>query len=247
MPTLTLECAVRSAPGPRRTHNEDAVFASPRMIAVADGVGGHAAGEVASRAVIDALAHLEKCRLQAPLPDALEAAVARGNDAIAFIAECRPPASGMSTTLTAVALEADYTVANIGDSRAYLYRDGRLVALTRDDSYVQALVDAGHLTAEAARAHPQRNVVLAALDGAAERRPTISRHAARPGDRLLLCSDGLTDVVSEDEVRAALEIAARDRCADRLIALARDAGGRDDLTVVVADVAARPGPDSIWA
>jgi len=242
-----LEYAVRSAAGPRRTHNEDAVFASPRMVAVADGVGGHAAGEVASQAVINALAHLEKCRLEAPLPTALEDAVARGNDAIAFIAECRPPSSGMSTTLTAVALEDGYTVANIGDSRTYLLREGRLMQLTHDDSYVQTLVDAGHLTIEAARRHPQRNVVLAALDGDAARRPALASHAARAGDRLLLCSDGLTDVVDEDDLRAALAIADRDRCADRLVELSRAAGGRDDVSVVVADVVARAGQGSLWA
>jgi protein phosphatase len=246
MPELTLLPAARTDTGLRRAHNEDAVFASPRMVAVADGVGGHAAGEVASSLAIGALAHLEKRRLTGPLPTALEAAVAEGNDTIAFVAGCRPQTAGMSTTLTAVAVDDGFTVASIGDSRAYLLRDGVLERLTRDDSLVQELVDAGHLTEDDAPRHPQRSVVLAALDGARGRTATITTRAARAGDRLLLCSDGLSDLVGDDEMRAALADPSRDRCADRLVALALAAGGRDNVSVVVADVVARTSPDAAW-
>jgi len=246
MSTLVLECAVRSDVGPVRTQNEDAVFATSRLAAVADGVGGHAAGEVASHAVIDVLAHLEKCWLSEPLPAALTRAVRSGNERIGFIAECRPETAGMSTTLTAVALHEDYVVANIGDSRTYLYRDGVLTQLTRDDSYLQVLIDRGALDAESARRHPRRNLVLEVLDGATDRSPAAMTHPARVGDRLLLCSDGLSDVLDAETIRQALDTPSRDRCAERLLALALEAGARDNVSLIVADVEATERPPSTW-
>ena len=198
MPALALAPAARTDPGPVRPANEDSVFASPRLLAVADGVGGAAAGEVASAVVIDQLILMDKSRLAGELGTALEAAVRSGNASLGFVAGCRPAMAGMSTTLTAVAIADDgYAVANIGDSRAYLLRDGRLTQLTRDDSYVQALIDRGMLDPAAARTHPQRSIVLAALDGHPERTPALERLEARLGDRLLLCSDGLSDYVDE--------------------------------------------------
>jgi len=125
MTGLALQAAVRSDTGLVRSHNEDSVFASSRLLAVADGVGGRAAGEVASAAVIDQLILMDKSRLSEPLPRALEKAVWSGNASIDFIASCRPPTAGMSTTLTAVAIGDDgYSIANVGDSRAYLLREG---------------------------------------------------------------------------------------------------------------------------
>ena len=241
MTPLALECAARSDPGLVRPNNEDAVLASARLAAVADGVGGAAAGEVASRTVIYALCELEKSYLSDPLPAALQEAVARGNETLAFIAACRPQTRGMSTTLTAVGLEDGYVVANIGDSRTYLYRDGRLAQLTRDDSLVQELIDAGRLDSRAARAHPHRSVVLAVLDGDPARRATVTRHPARRGDRLLLCSDGLSDLVDDDALRDALAIPDREGCAGCLVELALAAGGRDNVSVVVADVVIAEG------
>jgi protein phosphatase len=229
-----------------RAHNEDAVFATSRLAAVADGVGGHAAGEVASHAAIDVLAHMEKCWLSEPLPAALERAVRSGNERIGFIAECRPEMSGMSTTLTAVALDEDYVIANIGDSRTYLHRDGVLMQLTRDDSYLQMLVDRGVVDAESARTHPRRNLVLEALDGDPDRSPTVITHPARAGDRLLLCSDGLSDVLDAETIRATLEVPSRDRCAELLVEQALEAGARDNVSVIVADVEATDRPPSRW-
>src|SRR3954449_11603066 len=134
MAGLMLECSARSDVG-RRPNNEDAVFASERIAAVADGVGGAAAGEVASRTVINALHQLDKTRIAGRVDEALSRAIARGNDTIAFIAACRPETAGMGTTLTTVAIgdEGDYVLANVGDSRTYLLRDGALRRLTRDD------------------------------------------------------------------------------------------------------------------
>jgi PPM family protein phosphatase len=242
-----LRSAVASDPGPVRALNEDSAFASPRLVAVADGVGGAAAGEVASAAVIDQLILMDKCRLEASLEVALERAVASGNASVGFIADCRPAMAGMSTTLTAVALgDGRYAIANLGDSRAYLLRDGELTQLTRDDSYVQQLLETGAIDSAEARRHPQRSVVLAALDGDAARTPAIARAPARIGDRLLLCSDGLSDFVDEEAIASALMIGSRPRCARRLVELALAAGGSDNVSVVVADVVERDTEASGW-
>ena len=235
MSALALSCAVRTDPGPVRPHNEDAAFATAKLAVVADGVGGHAAGEVASRTVVGVLASLEKAWVDEPLDDALVRAVAEGNDRIAFLTECRPETAGMGTTLTAVALHGDYVVVNIGDSRTYLLRDGDLRRLTRDDSYLQELLDAGLVSPEAARAHPRRNVVTSALDGAPGRIPAIAHVPARAGDRLLLCSDGLSDALEEARIAALLAEPDAARAADALVRAALDAGARDNVTVVVAD------------
>jgi protein phosphatase len=232
---LALSCAVRTDTGPVRPHNEDAAFATPRLAAIADGVGGHAAGEVASRTVVGALASLEKAWVDGPLDAALAGAVVEGNERIAFLVECRPETAGMGTTLTAVALHGDYVVANIGDSRTYLLREGELRRLTRDDSYLQDLLDAGLVSPEAARAHPRRNVVTAALDGAPGRAPAITHVPAQAGDRLLLCSDGLSDAVDEPRIAALLTEPDAARAADALVRAALEAGARDNVTVIVGD------------
>jgi len=239
---LALDCAARTEPGRVRDHNEDAVFATPRLAAVADGVGGHAAGEVASQVAIGALASLEKRWLDAPLAHELAAAVRDGNERIGFIASCRPAMEGMATTLTAVALRGEYVVANIGDSRTYLLRDDELVQLTRDDSYLQMLLDGGLVEPDAARSHPQRNLVLEVLDGAPQRAPTVTKHEARAGDRLLLCSDGISDVLGAAEIRALLGAGPPARAAERLIEAALEAGSRDNVSAIVADAVETPAP-----
>jgi serine/threonine protein phosphatase PrpC len=243
---LILDCTARTDVG-RRPNNEDAVFASPRLAAVADGVGGAAAGEVASRTLINALIQVDKCRLQGRLEDALAAGIGWGNETIGFIAACRPAMAGMSTTVTAVALgDEGCVVANLGDSRTYLLRDGVLTQLTHDDSWVQLMIDTGELTPDAAREHPQRSLVLAALDGEPDRAPALTTFEARPGDRLLLCSDGLSDVVDDDTIAATLRDASRARCSERLIELALAAGGRDNISAVVADVVRGDDASAAW-
>jgi PPM family protein phosphatase len=236
MPALALECAARNDIG-RRANNEDAVYTSSRLAAVADGVGGAAAGEVASQRIVNSLAHFDTSRLEIPLDAALENAIVFANESIGFMASARPQMEGMSTTLTAVALSNDgtYVVANIGDSRTYLLRAGELTQLSRDDSLVQDLIDAGHLTPEQARRHPARNVVMHALDGDPERRPSTQLLPALFGDRLLLCSDGLSDVLEEPLIVALLADPDAARAADALVRAALDAGDRDNVTAVVAD------------
>lgn len=247
MPKLTMRCAARSDVG-RRPNNEDSVFGTARLVAVADGVGGASAGEIASRMVIHEMAGLDKRRLPRPLEDEFRDAIDHANQTLGFVISCQPELAGMGTTLTAVALsnEGKYLIANVGDSRTYLYRDRQLSQLTRDQSFVQLLVDSGSIGADEARNHPQRSVVLEALDGQQKEAPRISTCAARVGDRLLLCSDGLSDVVADDEIARLLAEPSRELAAERLIAAALDAGARDNVSVVLADVVATDEPMVGW-
>lgn len=238
MPALMMRCALRTDVG-RRPNNEDALFATSRLAAVADGVGGATAGEVASQIVIQEMASLEKRRLENALADELRTSVSNANETLRFVISCRPQLDGMASTLTAVALSNDgsYLIASVGDSRAYLFRGHTLTRLTRDQSLVQSLIESGALTEERARSHPQRSVVLGALDGAAERQdPEVSAYDATAGDRLLLCSDGLSDVVPDPAITAALEQRSREQAAQTLVDAALRAGGADNISVVVVDV-----------
>jgi PPM family protein phosphatase len=247
MPGLTMRCAACSDAG-RRDNNEDAVYCSPRLAAVADGVGGAAAGEVASRWAINQMAGLDKRRLATTLDAALRGAVAEANATVRFLAECRPEWSGMATTLSAVALANDpeYLIASVGDSRVYLLRAGRLHRLTRDHSLVQALVDQGAITPAQARAHPQRSVVLEALDGRDDLSWEPDRQPARAGDRLLLCSDGVSDYLEHDEIAGLLGMASRESAAGALVSAALEAGSRDNASAVVADVVTCVDPGAGW-
>jgi serine/threonine protein phosphatase PrpC len=222
-----------------RPNNEDAFHAGPRLLAVADGVGGHAAGEIASATIIEALAPLADSDPGYDLVRRLLEAVVEGNAAIARRIADDPKLQGMSTTLTAILFGSSrYCLLNIGDSRTYLLRDETLAQLTRDDSYVQLLVDQGHISQEAAGSHPQRNLVLQALTGEEVMEPAMTVREARAGDRFLLCSDGLTDVVDHPALAHALAAEEPQESVDQLIALALESGARDNVTVIVADVTA---------
>ena len=199
-------------------------------------MGGHAAGEVASQLVIAALAHLDDDEPGGDLLSQLNAAVHEGNAAIAAHVEADPELEGMGTTLTAILFAGNKLgLVHIGDSRGYLLRDGELAQITKDDTFVQTLVDEGRITAEEAHSHPQRSLIMRALTGH-EVEPTLIVREARAGDRYLLCSDGLSDPVSHDTILDALQIADVAESADRLIELALRGGGPDNVTVVVADV-----------
>ncbi len=234
--TLALRYAARSDRGLVRANNEDSVYAGARLLALADGMGGHAAGEVASQLVIAALAHLDDDEPGGDLLGKLERAVYEGNSAIAEQVEQHPDLDGMGTTLTAILFAGDRLgLVHIGDSRGYLLRDGELAQITKDDTFVQTLVDEGRITAEEAHSHPQRSLIMRALTGH-EVEPTLIMREAREGDRYLLCSDGLSDPVSQETILEALKIPDVADSADRLIELALRGGGPDNVTVVVADV-----------
>jgi PPM family protein phosphatase len=234
--TLALRYSARSDRGLVRANNEDSVYAGPRLLALADGMGGHAAGEVASQLVIAALAHLDDDEPGGDLLSKLDDAVHQGNTAIAAHVDAEPELEGMGTTLTAILFAGNRLgLVHIGDSRGYLLRDGELTQITKDDTFVQTLVDEGRITAEEAHSHPQRSLIMRALTGH-EVEPTLSMREARAGDRYLLCSDGLSDPVSQETIAEALQIADVNESADRLIELALRGGGPDNVTVVVADV-----------
>ena len=234
--TLVLRYAARSDRGLVRANNEDSVYAGARLLALADGMGGHAAGEVASQLVIAALAHLDDDEPGGDLLSKLDSAVREGNSAIAAHVEADPELDGMGTTLTAILFAGNRLgLVHIGDSRGYLLRDGELTQITKDDTFVQTLVDEGRITAEEAHSHPQRSLIMRALTGH-EVEPTLIMREARAGDRYLLCSDGLSDPVSHDTIAEALQIEDVAESADRLIELALRGGGPDNVTVVVADV-----------
>jgi len=234
--TLTMRYAARSDRGLIRHGNQDSVYAGPRLLAVADGMGGMAAGDVASNIVIAALAPLdEDVPGSAPL-DTLRSAVEAANQQIRSAVDQNPAMEGMGTTLTGILFGGNKIgMVHIGDSRAYLLRDGELTQITRDDTYVQLLVDEGRITEVEANTHPQKSLLMRALDG----RDTDAEYSLRqvvPGDRYLLCSDGLSGVVSDETIAATLrEYADPHQCADRLVQLALRAGGPDNITVVVAD------------
>ncbi len=234
--TLVLRYAARSDRGLVRTNNEDSVYAGARLLALADGMGGHAAGEVASQLVIAALAHLDDDEPGGDLLAKLDAAVRAGNAAIAAQVEAEPELEGMGTTLTSILFAGDRIgLVHIGDSRGYLLRDGELTQITKDDTFVQTLVDEGRITREEAHSHPQRSLIMRALTGH-EVEPTLTMREARAGDRYLLCSDGLSDPVSDETILEALQISDVAEAAYRLIELALRGGGPDNVTVVVADV-----------
>ncbi|UUO02119.1 protein phosphatase 2C domain-containing protein [Mycolicibacterium novocastrense] len=234
--TLVLRYAARSDRGLVRANNEDSVYAGARLLALADGMGGHAAGEVASQLVIAALAHLDDDEPGGDLLSKLDAAVREGNSAIAAHVEADPELEGMGTTLTAILFAGNRLgLVHIGDSRGYMLRDGELTQITKDDTFVQTLVDEGRITAEEAHSHPQRSLIMRALTGH-EVEPTLIMREARAGDRYLLCSDGLSDPVSQETILEALQIPDVAESADRLIELALRGGGPDNVTVVVADV-----------
>jgi protein phosphatase len=239
---LILRYAVRSDLGLVRGNNEDSVYAGPRLLAIADGMGGHAAGEVASKIVIATLEPLDDDRPPGDLIAAMREAVIEANHRIADAVEEDKNLDGMGTTLTALRFAgSQVALVHVGDSRAYLLRGDILSQITHDDTYVQYLVDSGKLTPDEAKDHPRKSVILRALRGA-EVEPDVSIREARAGDRYLLCSDGLSDVVSTETIFETLRIPDAQECADRLVELALRSGGPDNVTVIVADVvSARPG------
>jgi protein phosphatase len=239
--TLALRYAVRSDVGLLREGNEDSAYAGPRLLAVADGMGGHAAGEVASAVTIGAMAELDSDQPDSPNRDMmadLSSAVAAANMRLQQMIMANPAVEGMGTTLTALLWSDGHAaVCHIGDSRGYLLRDGELYQITHDHTLVQSLVDEGRITEDDVSTHPQRSLLLRALDGRTVAEPDLSVHEAQLGDRYLLCSDGLSGVVSDETLRDTLAGFPDPEAATRqLIDLAIRGGGPDNITSIVADV-----------
>ncbi len=234
---LQFRFAAETDTGLVRDNNEDSAFAGPYLLAVADGVGGAAAGEVASATTTYVVSALTLAHPGTSPLGLLQSAVEDARGQVAVGVEADPTRLGMATTLTAILTDGRrFGLAHVGDSRAYLLRDGGLVPLTHDHTWVQALLDTGRISAEEAVEFPQRHVVLQAIDGESVPTPDLVWLDLRPGDRLLLCSDGLTDLVTDGDILTLMAVDSRRLAANGLIRAALDAGGRDNVTCVVADV-----------
>jgi PPM family protein phosphatase len=231
--------AARSDVGMVRSENQDSGYAGPRLLAMADGMGGHAGGDIASSVVIGALVDLDDQALNsAESGKALLSRIESANHQLAEMVKDDPALHGMGTTLIAILRSQNKLVlAHIGDSRAFLGRDGTLTQITKDHSFVQSLVDEGRITEDEAMGHPQRSLVTRVLTGHDDDEPDLTVREARVGDRYLIASDGLTDYVAADTIAEIVTAGdAPGRTADRLVELALRAGAPDNVTIVIGDV-----------
>ncbi len=237
---LSLATALRSITGPYRSDNQDSLGSSTDYVFVADGVGGHVGGDVASWTITHRLmASLATVATQRLTEEALRELVAVANAELRLRGDREPALAGMSTTLTGVFCGDDTVrVVHIGDSRAYLVRDGVGRRMTRDDSLVQLLLDQGTIDDAEAAFHPHRNIILHSLSGDLDDAASLTVHVvpASPGDRWLVCSDGLTDYVDEAEILRLLAMGTVEEAADALVAAALEAETHDNVSVGVAEV-----------
>ncbi len=218
-----------------RDHNEDSLIIIPPLFAVADGMGGHEAGEIASEITVNTLAELTPSHLEA---EGLTAAVEAANYNVMKAPRQGIGRDGMGTTLTAAMLEGErLLIAQVGDSRAYLLHKGHLQQITRDHSLMADLIEAGQITPEEARVHPNRSVITRAIGSDIHMRPDIYELNVDAGDRILLCSDGLSSMISNNAIESIMRRQSdAQHCADELVTAALENGGADNVTVVVADV-----------
>lgn len=218
-----------------RDHNEDSLIIIPPLFAVADGMGGHEAGEIASEITVNTLAELAPSHLDA---EGLTAAVEAANYNVIKAPRQGIGRDGMGTTLTAAMLEGErLLIAQVGDSRAYLLHKGHLQQITRDHSLMADLIEAGQITPEEARVHPNRSVITRAIGSDIHMRPDIYELNVDAGDRILLCSDGLSSMISNNAIESIMRRQSdAQHCADELVTAALENGGADNVTVVVADV-----------
>jgi len=241
MTELSLRYAAKSDVGLVRQGNEDSGYVGPRLLLVADGMGGHAAGELASALAIATVADLDvHPPIDSDILTYLSDSIDKVGEAIEELITEDPELTGMGTTVTGLYwLGGRVAIVHVGDSRAYLLRDGELQQLTHDHTYVQTLVDSGRITEEEAAVHPRRSLLMRALDGMNPVEPDLSVREARKGDRFLLCSDGLSGVLSDVEIAQTLSSGEPTGVVTRLVDLALERGAPDNVTVVVADVIER--------
>lgn len=243
---LHLRFVAHSEIGPVRKNNQDSGYASPTMLVVADGMGGAAAGDLASSIAIDYAQKADRSVEGEEMLEVLAGAVEKANDRIAEVVADDRTLDGMGTTLTGTMFDGHQLgIVHIGDSRAYRYRDGEMEQLTHDHSWVQSLIDEGKLTPEEAAHHPHRSLILKVINGQPNSQPDTQLVEVREGDRLLLCSDGLCGMAEDDEIEAGLAIDDMDACLEHLIESAHAGGGMDNITVIVADVVADAPQPSI--
>jgi serine/threonine protein phosphatase PrpC len=238
MTELKLSYSAISDVGRVRKDNQDSGYAGPWLLTVCDGVGGAARGDIASSTAVSELR-----KLDSPPSDGsdqltrLSAAFGEAHRAIGGLVDADPALNGTSTTATVVAFDgARVAVGHVGDSRAYLFRDGEISQLTTDHTFVQGLIDEGRITEEEARVHPHRNLILKALDGIHDAEPDLFMLELVAGDRLLLCSDGACGVLADGRIADILSSGSPDYAAVELVRASLEAGSSDNVTCVVADV-----------
>ncbi|MEU4196733.1 protein phosphatase 2C domain-containing protein [Kribbella sp. NPDC026611] len=240
--TLSLDYAALSDVGRVRRNNEDSAYAGPHLLLLADGMGGAAAGEVASAAAVQVIRRLDTAEIGGEdMIEALAGAVHRANERLSELVEEDPEREGMGSTVTALMFDGQQLgLAHLGDSRAYRMRDGLLYQLSHDHTFVQSLVDEGRISQEEAFTHPHRNLILRVLDGRPDSDPDLQILDVQAGDRLMLCSDGLPDYVSDEVIAASMAGGTPDSVVVELITHALEAGSNDNVTCVVADVVETP-------
>lgn len=243
--TLSLEYAALTDVGRVRRNNEDSAYAGPHLLLLADGMGGAAAGELASATAVEVIRKLDSSHRSTSSDDLLEllaGAVHRANERLSELVEQDPDIEGTGSTVTAILFDGEhFAMAHLGDSRAYLMRDGVLRQLSHDHTFVQSLVDEGRISMEEAQNHPHRNLILRVLDGRPDSDPDLQVLDIRAGDRLMLCSDGIPDYVGDDIIAAAMRDGTPDSVAVDLITIALESGSNDNVTCVVADVVTSGG------
>ncbi len=233
--TLRLSYSAHSETGPVRKNNQDSCYASPTMLIVADGMGGAAAGDLASAVVIREMRTSDTGRTGDDMLTALAGAVSQASDSIAGLVEMDPDLDGMGSTATGVAFDGErLAVINIGDSRTYVFRDGKLQRLTHDHSWVQSLVDEGRISEEESLIHPHRSLILRVINGQPQHTPDLRLADVHEGDRLLVCSDGLCGLVTDAAIERNMD-GPRDEVMQNLIEIALEQGGLDNLTIILAD------------
>jgi PPM family protein phosphatase len=240
--TQSLRFVSHSEIGLVRKNNQDSGYASPHLIVVADGMGGAAAGDLASAVAIQTISQIDAPTPAEEMLEVLARALHQANDRIADLVEADYALEGMGTTVTGALFDGhELGLAHIGDSRAYLFRGGSLERLTHDHSWVQSLVDDGKIDEAEAAVHPHRSLLLKVLNGQPVNEPDLTRLTLAVGDRLLFCSDGLCGLVDDATIAEALRDADLDTALRRLVAEARAEGGIDNITVILADVVESEG------
>ncbi len=244
--TLQLKYVTHSEIGLIRKNNQDSGYASPHLLVVADGMGGAAAGDLASAVAIDTIQKIEGPTTGEGMLEVLDRAIHQANDKIAELIESDYSLEGMGTTVTGAMFDGiQLGLAHIGDSRAYLLRDGQLERLTHDHTWVQSLVDDGKISETEAAMHPHRSLLLKVLNGQPTNDPDLVMVPVVAGDRLMFCSDGVCGLIDDNMIEEALLLPDLNDAAERLVAEALHAGGVDNITVIVADVVESGGSDDV--
>jgi len=245
---LTWSYVARSEVGLVRKNNQDSAYASPTMLMVADGMGGAAAGDLASAVAINELRQADADLTGKDMLEAASAAISRANERIRDLVSLDSSLDGMGTTVCGLLFDGErLAVANIGDSRGYRLRNGVFERITRDHSWVQTLVDDGRITEAEALVHPHRSLILKVLNGQANHVPDLEMSDIEAGDRYLLCSDGLCGMVTDAAIEEIIGGDDPEQVVEQLVRIAYDEGGLDNVTIILADVVSEgpPAPPAV--